>query len=270
MSCQSRLVTNRVKDLFKQGKPTLGTWLSLPTCLSAEAMGYVGFDWFVIDTEHGAHNIETVENLVRTVELSGAVPMARIGWNDLVYAKWMLDRGVMGLVIPLVNTKEEAEKAVRACKYPPEGLRGVAGGRITKFGHDGGQYMKTANDNTLVVVQIETAEAVKNVDEIFSVEGVDAGFVGPADLSISMGIFGQLDHPRFKEAIEKVLAAGKKHGVAVGMHTQTPQDAAMRIGQGMQFVALSSELGHAIAGAKKAFGEVYEATGKAVGLKREA
>lgn len=268
MNGTSRVITNRVKTLFEEGKPTLGTWLSLPACASAEAMSYIGWDWLVVDTEHAAHNIETVENLIRTIERTDAVPMVRVGWNDHTLLKWALDRGAMGVVIPWVNSREEAERAVESCMFPPKGIRGIGGGRTTMYDMDEEAYMEAANDNIAVIVQIETAAAVENADEILSVEGVAGTFIGPADLSASMGIYGKLDDPRFEDAIQTVLKACKKYGVAAGMHVGTPEAAAKRIEQGFQFIALADDIEFSIRGAKQAFGRVSTLTNGAVGLNR--
>lgn len=205
MADNNKRTLNRVKNLLAEGKPTLGTWLCIPACASTEAMSYIGFDWMVIDTEHAPHTLETVENLIRTIELTDVVPMVRVGWNEPTLIKWALDRGAMGVVVPWVNSRAEAEKAVRACMFPPKGLRGIGGGRTTMYDLDGGRYMREANDSILVIVQIETRQAVDNIDEILSVDGVGAAFVGPADLSASLGLPGRLEDPVFQAALMRVL-----------------------------------------------------------------
>lgn len=269
MADNSQFRANRVQALLKQGKPTLGTWLSISSCSSAEAMSYVGFDWLVIDMEHSAHSFEGAENMIRTIERTDVVPFVRVAWNDPVLMKLALDRGAMGIVVPWVNSKAEAEMAVRGCMFPPKGLRGVGGGRTTKYDMDEGKYMREANDNILVIVQIETQAAIDNIEEILSVEGVGAAFIGPYDLTSSMGIPGQFKNPRFEEAVQKVLAAGKSHNVPVGMYLGSPEIVAERIGQGFQLVAMTSEIGHMVNGAKQAIARVESICGVKMGPGRD-
>lgn len=269
MADNSKFRPNRAKKLLQQGKPTLGSWLCVSSCISAEAMSYVGFDWLVVDMEHSPHSFETVENMIRTLERTDVTPMARVAWNDPVLMKKVLDRGAMGVVVPWVNSREEAMAAVRGCMYPPKGLRGIGGGRTTRFDLDDGQYMREANDNILVVVQIETETAINRLDEILSVEGVGAAFIGPADLSASLGIFGQLDNPKFEDAAMKVLEAGRRHNVPVGMHLSSPSMVGRRINQGFRFMALADDIEHMINGAKQAFSEVERISGGIVGMNRK-
>lgn len=260
---------NRAKVLMEQGKPTLGSWLSVSSCQSAEVMSYIGFDWLVIDMEHAPHSFETVENMIRTIERTEVVPMVRVSWNDPVLMKLALDRGAKGIVVPWVNTKEEAAKAVSGCMFPPKGLRGIGGGRTTKYDLDEGKYMAEANDDVLVIIQIETISAVDSIDEIFEVEGLGGAFIGPADLSASMGMFGQLGRPEFEAAVMKVLEAGKRHKVPVGIHVGSNETAAKRINQGFQFMAISDDIEFMINGAKSALSEINKGCGNRVGLGRQ-
>lgn len=255
-SVPSRM-SNPLKHRLAQGHPSVGSWLLTPSCVAAEAMSYAGFDWVVIDTEHGAVNPESVENIIRTIERTDVVPMVRVAWNDPVLIKLALDRGAMGIVVPWVSTREEAERAISACMFPPKGLRGIGGGRTTMYGQDGGGYMREANDNIIVIVQIETAQAVENIDDILSVEGVGAAFVGPADLSASLGIPGRLDDDIFEQAVSQVLASGKKQGVPTGMYLASPEAVARRIRQGWQLMALANDLDHMLNGARQALATVH-------------
>ena len=231
-------------------------------------MSYIGFDWLVIDTEHAAFNVETVENLIRTIERTEVVPMVRVGWNDHTLVKWALDRGAMGIVVPWVNSREEAERAVRSCMFPPKGIRGIGGGRATMYGLDDGAYMRAANDNILVIVQIETMAAVEQVDEILSVEGVGGAFIGPADLSASLGICGMFEDSRFERAAQTVLEACRRHDVPAGIHVGTPDAAAKRVAEGFRFVALADDIEFAVRGARQALERVSALTAGRVGLYR--
>ncbi len=261
MSCVPVIAKNPVKDRLAHGHPSVGSWLWTPSCVAAEALSYAGFEWIVIDTEHGAVNPENVENIIRTIERTNVVPMVRVGWNDPVLIKLALDRGAMGIVVPWVSTREEAERAASACMFPPKGLRGIGGGRTTMYGLDGGRYMRDANDSIMVIAQIETAQAVENIDDILSVEGVGAAFVGPADLSASLGIPGQLDDEIFERAVSRVLAAAKKHGVPAGMYLASPDAVARRIQQGWQLMALANDVDHMINGARQALATVRSMCG---------
>lgn len=249
---------NRVKELLKSGKPAIGSWLSLPSPASAELMAGMGFDWLVIDTEHGASDYETVEDMMRAMKGTETIPMMRVPWNDHVLIKRALDRGAYGLVIPMVNSAEEAKAAVAACKYPPEGIRGIAGTRTSRYGMDLMSYFGDWNNEVVVVCQIESEQAVNNVYEIMSVPGVDAVFVGPNDLSAALGVFRQFEHPKFQEAIQRIIEAGKKTGVATGYHTGSADEALQKVAQGFQFVAIASDVRFMSAAASKTVAQVRE------------
>ncbi|MFQ6053878.1 MAG: HpcH/HpaI aldolase/citrate lyase family protein, partial [Candidatus Bathyarchaeia archaeon] len=177
-----------------------------------------GIDWVLFDTEHGPPSFETVDGLVRAVCGVGAVPLVRVVWNDINAIKQALDTGALGVVVPWVNSKEEAEAAVSYCLYAPEGLRGCAPGRAASaWGVSTEEYLATVNDEVLVAVQIETAKAVENVEEIVAVEGVDATFIGPSDLSASLGYRGKYFHPEVVKAMDQVLEACEAAGIAPGI-----------------------------------------------------
>ena len=231
---------NKLKDKLKAGDQTIGVWMGIPSPDVTLALAQMGFDWFVYDNEHSALNEQITQNLMMVTRGTDIVPLVRVAWNDPVLVKRALDIGAYGVIIPWVNTKEEAIKAVQACKYPPEGIRGV-GPRIAAIGDL--QYLATANEEVLVIVQIETEEAVKNVDDIFSVKGVDGYFIGPADLSTSLGVMGKINDPKVVKAIDKILAAGKKAGVSSGIYGMGLDDVKKRLIQGFQFIAISSDLG---------------------------
>lgn len=235
--------TNRVKAKLRSGEVSVGSWLACGHSLTAEIMAHIGFDWLVIDTEHGAIDIGTTQSMLQAISTTKTVPMVRVAWNDIVMIKRPLDCGAYGVVIPMVSTMQEAVKAVQFCKYPPVGIRGIGGARRKLYG--GPDYFSHANEEIAVIVQIETAEGVKNIDDILSVEGIDAFFIGPNDLSASLGLTPQLDnrHPRFVEAAKALLAAGTRHGVAGGIHCGTPEAVNEVTEWGFQFIAISSELG---------------------------
>lgn len=236
---------NLVKRKLKLGKPSIGTWISIGHPDVSMHLADLGFDWLVCDMEHGPYGPETYHFMTQAMLYNREVcmPMARIPWNDLIWAKKALDAGATGLVIPRVETAEMAKEAIRIMKYPPIGERG-AGPRISAFRDP--DYFKTANDETLVVVMIETRKGLKNIDEIFSVEGVDACFVGPSDFTLDMGIHRQYTHPDFTASLDRIVEAGEQHGVAPGMHCQTtpgPTNINEAIERGFKFCAISSDIG---------------------------
>lgn len=238
---------NHVRRRLKAGEPSLGTWLALPSPEAAEQVSRVGFDWLVIDAEHNPIDIRTQAQMFAAMAASGVAPMVRIPWNTAENFKRVLDAGAWGVVVPMVKTREEAERAVEAARYAPEGDRSVGGGRAAlSFDTTGGDYLRNANNEILVVLQIEHIKGVENADAILSVPGVDACFIGPNDLAASMGLgLGvplESDDPALNEAIFAIRDACQRNGVAPGIHTSGAAGANQRIAEGFQFLALSSEL----------------------------
>ena len=249
---------NRVKELWREGKAAVGVWMVLGSPITAEIIANMGYDWVVVDTEHGSIDIGTTQSIIQAVSYTNTVPMVRVPWNHPMPIKRALDAGAYGLVIPMVNSREEAVQAVQAARYPPLGIRSYGGPRARLYG--GVDYFEHANEEIAVIVQIEHIDAVNCVDEILSVEGVDAFFIGPSDLAISMGLKPGLDQtdPRHGDAISKVLAAGKKYGVVGGIHVGSAEAANERIAQGFQFVGLSSDEGFIRSAASSALNEVVK------------
>ena len=237
---------NKLKKKLMAGAQTLGVWMSIPSPDVTLALSNLGFDWFVYDNEHSPLNEQITQNLMMVTRGTNVVPLIRVSWNDPVLIKRALDIGAYGLVIPWINTKEEAIKAVQACKYPPDGIRGV-GPRVAAINDP--EYLSTANEEVLVIVQIETAEAVENVDDIFSVKGVDAFFIGPSDLSTSLGVMRQINDPKVVSAIIKIVAAGKRAGISSGIFCYGLDDAKKRLEQGFQFIAVGGDLRFLVDGA---------------------
>jgi 2-keto-3-deoxy-L-rhamnonate aldolase RhmA len=209
---------NSVKEKLKAGNATVGTWVNMGNPDVSEQLSILGFDWLTFDLEHGLMTIPDVQRMMQAINGTDCLPIVRVPINEPVYFKWALDMGAYGVVVPSVNTKEEASRAVRACLYPPQGIRGCGPRRASRYYSEMAKYVKTSNDDVLVVVMIENEAGLANIEEIVSVQGVDAVFIGPDDLSLNLGIFQQKDHPKFKAAISKVLDACKRHRVAPGMH----------------------------------------------------
>jgi 2-keto-3-deoxy-L-rhamnonate aldolase RhmA len=233
---------NRVKALLKDGQKTSGAWLQLTSTFSAEIMARAGFDWLIIDLEHAPGDFMNLAAQIQAMGATDCVPFVRAPWNDSVTIKRILDTGVMGVLVPYVNTAEEAKDAVAACKYPPEGVRGVAASpRAAYFGQNSMEYLKSANQEILIMTAVETGEAVDNLDEILAVEGLDGIFIGPMDLATSMGHFGNAAHPEVQEAIaiieQKTFASGKFLGTVAGNWEQ----AKVKYEKGYQFLMLMSD-----------------------------
>ncbi len=211
----SQHFNNPVKQLLREGKKTVGAWAQLGSPLTAEILARAGFDWLMIDMEHGPGDIMTLISQCQAISGTSCVPLVRAPWNDFVIAKRILDAGAYGILFPYVNTRAEAEAAVRACRYPPAGIRGVAGSpRAAGFGQgSAANYLAHANEEILVLIAIETPEAVSNLPEILQVEGLDGIFIGPMDLATAMGHFADPSHPDVQSAIagaeEQASKAGK-------------------------------------------------------------
>lgn len=254
---------NRVKKLLQEGQKTSGAWLQLTSTFSAEIMARAGFDWLIIDMEHAPGDFMNLAAQIQAMSATDCVPFVRAPWNDSVTIKRILDTGVMGLLVPYVNSAEEAGAAVAACKYPPEGVRGVAASpRAAYFGQNSMDYLKSANEEIVIVTAVETAEAVKNLDEILAVKGLDGIFIGPMDLATSMGHFGNAAHPEVQDAIkvieDKTFAAGKVLGTVAGSWDQ----AKAKYEKGYQFLMLMSDsvgLAGLAASTVKNFNDEYRA-----------
>ena len=237
---------NYVRAKLKRGEPSVGTWLTLPDPVAAHMMARTGFDWLTVEMEHTPITIQTAAESFAIIAASGVVPLARVPWNTGENIKRVLDTGAWGIVVPLVNSRAEAEAAVNAARYAPQGQRSVGGQlHAANFDTDPATYYDRANDEILVVLMAENVQAIEAADEILSVPGVDVVFIGPNDLHKSMGrkpVFDS-DHKEFVEAVQHILKTAKKHGVAPGIHVLDAATAKRRIEEGFQFVAVASEAG---------------------------
>ena len=230
---------NPVKKLLHSGRPAVGTWVQLGSVMSAELMATLGWDWVVVDAQHAPGGFETMTNCFRGIQLGGSVPMARVPWNDTVWIQRTLDAGALGLVVPMINSAADAERAVANCKYGGTGIRSYTGGRLAQY--TDGDLVQWRNDNIVVIGMIETVSGVENAEAILSVEGLDGCFIGPRDLSISMGVTEMGPGTEHEAAIMHVLETGKKVGTAVGKHCGDADEVNRCIEQGFQFLALSSD-----------------------------
>jgi 2-dehydro-3-deoxyglucarate aldolase len=235
-----------IKTKLLADQVSVGSWMSMGHPSIAEILAGAGYEWVVVETEHTAIDNSETLRLIMAIERGGAVPLVRLAWNDPIQCKAVLDSGAAGVIVPMVNTRADAELAVRSAKYPPLGFRGVGLARAQGYGTTFADYVTGANASTLVIVQIEHKDAVANIDEILEVPGIDGTFIGPYDLSMSMGLAGQLDHPEVVAARDRVLQATRARGLAAGIHLVHPDRAATDlqtyVDQGYRFIALGTDI----------------------------
>jgi 2-keto-3-deoxy-L-rhamnonate aldolase RhmA len=232
------------------GHPPVGTWISSASPLVAEAVACAGFDWGVLDMEHSPLDMMDLVHLLQAVSASRMVPVVRVPWNDNVTIKRVLDAGATTLLVPFVQNADEAARAVAAARYPPEGVRGMSGsGRASHFGTTP-NYLRNANRGIAVIAQIETVQAVGELEAIAAVPGIDAIFLGPADLSASMGHVGQMMHPAVLDLMGDVVQRCRALAKPVGAIGTTPEAVAQYRAIGFDFVAVGSDLGLLIQGAQ--------------------
>lgn len=243
------LPINAFKAALARGELQIGLWSSLCGNIPAEIISRSGFDWIVIDTEHSPNEPPDVLAQLQAMQTGTAMPVVRPAWNDPVLIKRLLDIGTMAVLVPFVQNADEAKKAVAACRYPPAGIRGITmSGRGSHYGRVP-DYVKRADGQICVLVQIETGEALRELEAIASVEGVDGVFIGPADLSASLGHIGNPGHPEvqaaIRDAVQRLTALGKPAGIL----TPSEADARRYIEWGYRFVAVGSDLGILVKGA---------------------
>lgn len=258
---------NHAREKLKRGEAAIGTWLILPNVMSTQLMARAGFDWLTVELEHSPTNWETASQMFGAIAGAGGVPLCRVPWNTGENIKRALDTGAWGVVVPMVNSRAEAEAVVAAARYQPIGRRTIGGQlHAANFDTDAGTYYSRANDEILVVVMAEHIDAIEHADEILSVPGIDVVFIGPNDLHNSMGRAPAFDSDdrQFNEAIDHILKAARKHGVAPGIHVLNAEAARRRRDQGFQFIAITSEAGLMLAQAADAAKLLGLGTGRAV------
>lgn len=246
MKTETSVLARRLKQTLREGKASLGAWMSMGHVSIAEILAAADYDWVVIETEHTSIDVSEVLRLLIAIEGRGTVPLVRLAGVDPLQAKAVLDAGAAGILVPLVNSREDAERVVDSAKYPPLGRRGVGVARAQGYGATFHDYLAHANDDTLVMLQIEHIDAVNCIEEIVSVPGIDGTFIGPYDLSASMGLTGQFDHPDVQAAQRRVLDVTHAAGLVSGIHLVQPRTALAelpgRLAEGYRFVALCSDL----------------------------
>lgn len=249
---------NKVKTIWANGGVVVNGWLHIPSTWSAELMAHAGFDSLTIDMQHGVASLENAIQMMQAISTTDTVPMARVTWNEPGLIMRLLDTGAYGIICPMVNTRAECEAFVGACRYHPQGYRSMGPVRASVYA--GSDYVHHANDTVLAIAMIETKEAVSNVEEIASTPGLDAFYVGPSDLSLSLfdkpGV--DFNKPELLAALDTILAAAKNNNIACGIHVGSVSQAQAMIARGFQLVTVQSDGGFLSSAAKGVVSEIRE------------
>jgi 4-hydroxy-2-oxoheptanedioate aldolase len=250
---------NRLRTLWKSGAAAVNGWLAIPNGFSAETMAHQGWDSLTIDLQHGVVDYQSMIPMLQAISTTDTVPVVRVPWLDPAALMKTLDAGAYGVICPMVNTADEAARLVAYTHYAPRGTRSFGPVRALLYG--GADYPQHANDTIVTFAMIETAQALENLDAIMSVEGLDAVYIGPSDLSLALGcrpVFDDVDPP-VAQAIDHILERAKAHGLVAGIHNGTPEGALARIAKGFQFVTVSSDARLMAAGSQQVLAKMRAA-----------
>ena len=242
---------NKLKELFKAGKPIINSWLAIPSSFSAEVMANQGWDSLTIDMQHGLIDYPNAVSMLQAISTTETTPMARVNWNEPGQIMKILDAGCYGIICPMVSNRKEAEKFIQACQYPPKGYRSFGPIRASIYG--GSDYAKHADEEILKLAMIETKEALENLDEILDTPNLDGIYVGPADLSLAINEEPGFDRPENTKAykeILRILEAAKKRNLFAGLHNGTAEYAQKMLDKGFNLVTVGSDSRYIAAGAK--------------------
>ena len=250
-------MNSHIKSAIEAGSHPLGTWISIGHPAVVEAVAQLDLDFVLVDMEHTTMSLETVENLVRAVD---SVPgetdvVVRAPWNDPVRLKRLVDIGMAGVMVPMVETADEARRFAESVRYPPEGIRGLAGSRATGYGRNFEEYVNSANGSILTIAQIETEAGLEAAEEVADVTGIDALFVGPADLSRALGVFGDLESETYQRAVEHVIDVGETADVPVGTFTSNVDDIDYSVEQGFDFLIGGKDASYLMNGTERVVAE---------------
>lgn len=239
----NNMYPNHFKRSLQAKKQLIGCWSALASPITTEVLGLAGFDWILLDGEHAPNDIQTFIPQLMALKESRSVPVVRPPVNDPIVIKRLLDIGFYNLIVPFVETKEQAQQAVASTRYPPEGIRGVSVGHRNNGYGSIPNYFNDINDNISVVVQIESKDGLDNVDEILAVDGIDGVFVGPSDLAAALGHLSNPNHPDVQGAIKVIFHKAQEAGKTIGILAPVQEDAQRYIGWGANLVAVGSDLG---------------------------
>jgi 4-hydroxy-2-oxoheptanedioate aldolase len=250
---------NQLKRLWEANKIALNAWLTIPSAWTAEVMAQIGYDCLTIDLQHGLIDYQTALGMLQAISTTPVVPLVRSPWNEPSIIMRLLDAGAYGVICPMVNSRAEAEAFVQACRYPPAGVRSYGPSRATVYA--GSDYFSSANETVLTLAMIETAEALERVEDIAATPGLDGFYVGPVDLSISLGLSekGDFGHPRFKAALDKILKAAKANKLVTGIHTLSPDNVAGLVQLGFELLTPATDTNLLDAAARNALAQARRA-----------
>ncbi len=250
---------NRLRQIWKSGGAAVNGWLAIPNSFSAETMAHQGWDSLTIDLQHGVVDYQAMVGMLQAISTTVTVPVVRVPWLEPGILMKSLDAGAYGVICPMINTREDAQKLVAYTHYAPRGTRSF--GPIRALLYAGADYALHADDTIVSFAMIETASALDNLDAILSVEGLDAVYIGPGDLSLALGCTPSFDdlEPRAAEAVDHILARAKAHGVVAGIHNGNTESALKRVAMGFQFVTVSSDARLMAAGAQQAIARMRAA-----------
>jgi len=257
------MATTTLRQQINSRALTLGSWITLGHVAIAEILAKAGFDWLVVDLEHSVINIDVAGDLIRVIDLCGVAPLVRLTSNDPDQIKRVMDAGAHGIVVPMVNTPTDATRAVSATRYAPGGSRGVGLARAQGYGATFDDYLQWQSDGPVVIVQVEHKDAVEQLPEILTVPGVDGFIIGPYDLSCSLGIPGQFDHPEFVSTMAHVRATGQRLGCPAGLHIVEPEPEQLEraIREGYTFIAYSVDIRMLDVSARQGLARIKELQG---------
>ena len=242
---------NKLKELFKAGKPIINSWLAVPSSFSAEVMANQGWDSLTIDMQHGLIDYSNAVNMLQAISTTETTPIARVNWNESGQIMKILDAGCYGVICPMVSNRKEAENFIQACQYPPKGYRSFGPIRASIYGGD--DYAKHANQEILKLAMIETKEALEKLDEILDTPNLDGIYIGPADLSLAVGEepgFDKDENTKAYNEILRILDAAKKRNLLAGLHNGSAEYAEKMITKGFNLVTVGSDIRYISAGAK--------------------
>lgn len=248
---------NRLRTLWQSGQAVVNGWLAIPSSFAAETMAHQGWDSLTIDLQHGLIDYQAMVGMLQAISTTPAVPVVRVPWLEPGIIMKTLDAGAYGVICPMVNTREEAQKLVAYTHYAPQGTRSFGPVRAMLYG--GADYAQHANETIAVFAMIETAQALDNLDAILSVEGLDAIYIGPSDLSLALGCKPSFDEvePKVAQAIDHILERAKAHGVVAGIHNGVPESAKARIAKGFRFVTVGSDARFIAAGSQQVLAQMH-------------
>jgi len=245
------IMSNTLKSLIEGGQPAIGSWISSIDPYTVELTADLGFDWLLIDTEHTPLSRDNLRFILTALRGSRSTPVVRLSGNALDHFQTALDLGAQGVVVPMINSRPNAEQAVRFCRYPPLGIRGFAPIRASRYLENLSEYIRTANSAISLIVQIETPEAALNIDQILTTEGINGIYIGPSDLASFMGLPAQTSHPKVMEVMDGVIARARAHSIPFGLPTWSEEECLSFVRKGAQLLTVGSDLHYLSTAARK-------------------